>query len=1084
MNGYQAPQNQSSVYQPVGSGWQDNPLQHPQLSLNPSFGNPVGDYGRSFSHSPASFNHPNFVPHPGHSFSASPYGTPTAFDPSLASNGRGFGLPIDPDLSRSSTHGATISPHALQSNPNQFELGSGVNPITQSQNQRVSGHLPEKKLSVHPQNVESAQSLVDKPATLPVIPAGTVSGVFIQKNLTQLAKSTDSEVLGNYLVTIGKRPTELGTTKTTLPKYISRKSRNDLKSSLPNGKVPPITGSYRPPAKKIKVSTLKQPSHRATNSSSLSRHGVGIKVEQSSESSSEASEDDSDYASSEDEELDIEESSPLPTSRPADPVGAVEYDAIKALFLRGTQAAAEQIRFGLGEYWNIIKDIRDTWKSDSIALKEAEDKKNETDFQRLKHQVSEQRRKVEVVIKAALDKGHQDIVERLGENASLIYVLQLFLSDRIKESDLNGSLTMSILELMSRCITLEESVLEKTRIDKLLARLTKRGNDKTKVLVQKILSNAAIFTKQKSESAKAMKSSEVKEDSRIKAVPAGSRLSGSVNGLKRPRDIETQNEQPLKRVASNPNTASPGASGIVKSAGLLNKRVAATVSEAKPSPTTTLSTSVKPKANHVAARPTGFFSSLQSASKKPGTSNASLAIAQQKSASQSAQADKKDTIAPISAPTAAMAAPKQTFSFAETMANLTKPKEPEPTAKPVAKGPPETEDEKRKRLRKEERRKMRVTFKPEENLIEVRYFTHDPAEELDHEDSMVRDVGDVGGEGRMFKQHKDMDLMDEEEDGAAAETTMNIYKTPSLVDFSVIDPEELRRNYVTRGGYLSIESPEQLIQEKRELSTLMVIYTHPSDIPPSPREPSNPYSGEPSEIVMFGTPSELTTSRDIALRAEQNPQPSQVPQTIPTTELSALLSALNRPQPQQQPQPQQPAPQSQAPMTDLERIFAMHASGAQQAAQQAVPQPQMQQPPSTTVNLQALLAAMPRQDQSQAQPQAPPQVADLQAILAQLGQQQAAPQSSQFNFLNQFQRPPQSEQDDYDLNRASWQGGDGQMDYDDGGNRNGGGYGDNKNSKRFKAGKGEKKKPFKKYPCKFWQEGRCKKGDDCGFLHE
>jgi hypothetical protein len=125
------------------------------------------------------------------------------------------------------------------------------------------------------------------------------------------------------------------------------------------------------------------------------------------------------------------------------------------------------------------------------------------------------------------------------------------------------------------------------------------------------------------------------------------------------------------------------------------------------------------------------------------------------------------------------AAPKPLFSFAETMANLTKPKEVVPSAKSEENRPLETEEEKRKRLRKEERRKLRVSFKPDDSLTEIRLFTHDPDEEVGHEDSMMRDVDDIGGEGRMLKMHKDLNMMDEEEDIAAGEEVLEPWTPPS-----------------------------------------------------------------------------------------------------------------------------------------------------------------------------------------------------------------------------------------------------------------------------------------------------------------
>lgn len=112
----------------------------------------------------------------------------------------------------------------------------------------------------------------------------------------------------------------------------------------------------------------------------------------------------------------------------------------------------------------------------------------------------------------------------------------------------------------------------------------------------------------------------------------------------------------------------------------------------------------------------------------------------------------------------ASAQPKSGFSFAATMAALDAQKEA-PPAKVEERRKPETAEEKKKRLRKEERRKLRVSFKADDDLVQIREFVHDPEEELGHEDSQVRDVKDTRGEGQMLKMmHKDFDMMDEDED--------------------------------------------------------------------------------------------------------------------------------------------------------------------------------------------------------------------------------------------------------------------------------------------------------------------------------
>lgn len=141
-------------------------------------------------------------------------------------------------------------------------------------------------------------------------------------------------------------------------------------------------------------------------------------------------------------------------------------------------------------------------------------------------------------------------------------------------------------------------------------------------------------------------------------------------------------------------------------------------------------------------------------------------------------------------PMAVGAAPKTSFSFAETMANLNKQVMPEPV-KPEESHPPETPEEKAKRLRKEERRKLRVTFKPGDAIADVRIFVRDDEElgydrdeELSHEGSMMRDANDRKGEGQALKMHKDLDLMDEDEDVTTNEQALGSWRKPACQSLS------------------------------------------------------------------------------------------------------------------------------------------------------------------------------------------------------------------------------------------------------------------------------------------------------------
>lgn len=96
-------------------------------------------------------------------------------------------------------------------------------------------------------------------------------------------------------------------------------------------------------------------------------------------------------------------------------------------------------------------------------------------------------------------------------------------------------------------------------------------------------------------------------------------------------------------------------------------------------------------------------------------------------------------------------------------------------AKPAADEPPETEEEREKRLRKESRRKLRVSWKPDDSLTEVRLFTHDPDEELGPGDGSRRGIGDVKGEGSFLKLQKPLEDLEEDDLGGLRETNLNDY---------------------------------------------------------------------------------------------------------------------------------------------------------------------------------------------------------------------------------------------------------------------------------------------------------------------
>lgn len=560
---------------------------------------------------------------------------------------------------------------------------------------------------------------------------------------------------------------------------------------------------------------------------------------------------------------------------------------------------------------------------------------------------------------------------------------------------------------------MDQDMLEKTKNDKILPRFAKKGGEPVQKLVKMILDNSAAATKWKKEKppsptppATSKQNSPAVETKSLPEVqvvihnpprppptPVNQTVAANLPtqlmqfaaanptkplnqlstkdiaavGAKRLRENDGKEQRVAKRPAGllSPRPAATKAPpGAVKPAGAATviKKVVPAGQNGKPGLLQAGAPS-KQKINMVTPKATlGLFSNLSSASKRPGTSNAARAAA-------AAAAAVKEKENPRQVPPA--------FSFSQTMADLSKPKAIAPP-EPVEELPPETEEEREKRLRKEERRKLRVRWKPDESLVQVKLFTHDPEEEIGHDSSMMRDVDDVGGEGRMLKLHRGFADLDEEED---RDVTILPYVTPSTIDLEELG-EERDRNFTKTGGKKEPDSPQKRSQDQREANSLGVFYTSPADIPISPKEPPADSQDEPvAAEVPFGEPDDCTKTRSRRYFDMRAPKTTpKIPQQPPTTpsgniDISALLKILQtNPQHIQQPaqQPHTPAV-PQANVMDLEKTFSQFRNqSASQTSQPAPPVTQSGQATSTpALDLQRIMAMINPQAQAQGQQQTP-----------------------------------------------------------------------------------------------------------------
>lgn len=150
-------------------------------------------------------------------------------------------------------------------------------------------------------------------------------------------------------------------------------------------------------------------------------------------------------------------------------------------------------------------------------------------------------------------------------------------------------------------------MLEKTKLDKILPRLVKRGDDQGKAFAQKILDNAADISKTKTIDGKGG------QNQQSNGVLPGS--GSDSKAIK--REAPDDDRESL-------DVASKGAK-LVKTAKPANGAVSGQSPAKADSKSTTKTagsdaSSIKLKTNQITAKPTGFFTGLKSASKKPGTS--------------------------------------------------------------------------------------------------------------------------------------------------------------------------------------------------------------------------------------------------------------------------------------------------------------------------------------------------------------------------------------------------------------------------------------------------------------------------------
>ena len=579
------PNRQSSIgsFDHAHQGWQADPYQSSNQMQMANYGIQQRDFDQTYSRSPASFNYPAFGQDQSQPFAA------PAFD-----NNLGYGHMHMTDrfeFPGSNTFGQrneTISPQALQAYPQGAQ--STVQPLRVPQ-QKSYGPTPiirggesyEQSLPANQPLSHQEWITLSNPKTTSI----SRSGLHI-KPTDAYAKATNSTRVDGFIF-VGNSALKLNTLQTPVQRHKRRKSRSEVSRllQLERGEDRPHP-DRGPILKRLKAAAVKLSGPAPASSPNVSN------AESASDSSESESDNDSAYSDS-DLEIEPEEPSPVPLARPADPNKAIEYDIIKTVWAKKRAVlSGTVIRTALTECWNIFIRVRDNWKKKNASLQDAIEKKDTANKSTYERRVTEQRRLLESCVRLTLQHGHPSIIEKLGENPKLLVVFYVFLADRIKEADYTGSFVNSILELTARCVSIDSSLLEQTKMDKVLPRFVKRGDEQGKLWAQRILDNASKAKVQKGFSTEAVTS-----------------VSNTTNGAPSDKQIRTAVVETSKPRAG---------AGKEHLTGDNNKATKLPVTSKTGVPKGE-SDSVKSRIIPTATKPSGFFAGLQSASKKPGTSH-------------------------------------------------------------------------------------------------------------------------------------------------------------------------------------------------------------------------------------------------------------------------------------------------------------------------------------------------------------------------------------------------------------------------------------------------------------------------------
>ncbi|KAI0429717.1 hypothetical protein F5Y09DRAFT_249707 [Xylaria sp. FL1042] len=537
-------------------------------------------------------------------------------------------------------------------------------------------------------------------------------------------------------------------------------------------------------------------------------------------------------------------------TRPTEPDKGVEYDVVRIIRRelnvdQGVSSQAEKedpwskvIGQRVADFGKYVVDIC----AEAKALREQKSSApNKSQASQLQIAIDQKYDLVRVALDTALEFGDEETLRNMGQHMKLMSGLTIALSRQFANKTYNTDIPRTILRFISEATLMDLDVFQKVKLSTVLEKHGDNLDDEGKQLVAEITKNAEERTAKNAVDKPAV-SSQPKQKP-LDNVKDSQTPSTQKNTTSTTKNSNTTSKTQAISGTTVPETArkeTKAYSGLISARKVANGagKAAAGVSPTK-----------RPRDDDADSRATKKLAieSATGSGRIPSTS-ISNSVTPPNSSTPNGQARPRLSGSTVlnksrAAPKAPIKKPEpQSSSVSSTisglLAEIAKPAEkPKPPERPVK--APETPEERERRLRKEKRRGRTVTWKSDEELVQIRYFEHDSTEDEGRASNMIRDARDNRLEGQMLKQMQRsmQEGDDEEDDGNPTETDIRPWVPPRPFDPSYLDASRREKNYVTCGGSREIESEQKKIMEEYENRELMTIYTTLSEIPDTPRSP-------------------------------------------------------------------------------------------------------------------------------------------------------------------------------------------------------------------------------------------------------